>query len=395
MTQGGKRQSARATWPQVAEAKAALRPTRAEISVAAIAHNLSHVKSLCTAPVLAVVKADAYGHGMSRVAKGLVGQHGLLGFGVALAEEGLDLRLAGISGPILVLNGVYGGAHRRVLDADLWPVVYDIDEVRAFAEAADGPFGVHLKVDTGMSRLGVPFRELGAFLDALADVPRARLDGVMTHLASADVDADAPGSQTFAQLERFERALDAILARGHAPKWVHAANSAGTLRFPRAQYGMVRTGVVLYGVSPDGQVDAHLQPAMRLRSEVIALRRLEPGDAVGYNGTFVAERPVHLATVPVGYGDGIMRTLSNRGAMLVGGKRCPIVGNVSMDLTTLDVSEVPDVAIGDEVVILGEQGDEAIHAEELAVWAGTIGYEVLTNISRRVPRVYVDGVSPG
>lgn len=391
MTQGGKRKSVRPTWPQLAEAKAALRPTRAEISIAAIAHNLGYVKSRCEAQVLAVVKADAYGHGMARVAKGLAGQPGLLGFGVALAEEGLDLRLAGIGGPILVLNGVYGGAHRRVLDADLWPVVYDIDEVRAFAEAADGPFGVHLKVDTGMSRLGVPFYELDAFLDALDGVPNARLDGVMTHLASADVDEDAAGAQTFEQLARFEQAMSAIRARGHAPKWVHAANSAGTLRFPRAQYDMVRTGVVLYGVSPDGQVDAQLKPAMRLRSEVIALRHLRPGDAVGYNGTFVAERPLRLATVPVGYGDGIMRTLSNRGSMLVGGMRCPIVGNVSMDLTTLDVSEVEGVSVGDEVVILGEQGDEVIHAEELAGWAGTIGYEVLTNISRRVPRVYVDG----
>ncbi len=371
--------------PRVQLAEESLRPTRAEIDLDAVAHNYRRVRDrVGSARVCAVVKADAYGHGVVPVAVRLQ-REGVDAFGVALAEEGLELREAGVTAGILVLNGVYGDAHRDVLEAGLTPVVYDLAQVEAFDRAWDGaPFAVHLKVDTGMSRLGVPLSSLAAFLDGLARFPAARVDGVMTHLSSADND----DAYTREQLGRFRDALTRIRARGHAPRTVHAANSPATLAHPEARFDMVRPGIVLFGAPPAPHLDADLRPAMRLRTEVIALRDLAPGDSVGYGRTFRAPAPMRLATVPMGYGDGLMRFVSNRGAMLVGGVRCPIVGNVSMDLTTLDVTAVPDVAVGSEVVVLGEQDGGRIGAEDVAEWAGTIPYEVLTNVSRRVPRFY-------
>ncbi|GAB4215432.1 MAG: alanine racemase [Sandaracinaceae bacterium] len=376
--------------PRIALADESLRPTRAEIDLDAIAHNLGVLRRLAApAKVLAVVKADAYGHGVVPVARRLEAD-GVDGFGVALAEEGLELREAGVRAPILVLNGVYGGAHADVLEAGLWPVVYDLAQIEAFDRAApDRRYRVHVKIDTGMARLGVPMRQLDAFLDGLARHPRCVVAGVMTHLSSADTDREA----TFEQLARFDRALDAIRAAGHRPELVHASNTAATLGEPAGRYDMVRPGGALYGISFGLAEGASLRPALRLRTEVIALRELEPGDPVGYDRTYRCVRRTRVATVPVGYGDGLPRELSNRGVMLLRGMRCPIVGRVSMDLTMLDVTDVEGAAIGDEVVVLGEQrtatGTYArIDADEVARTAGTIAYDVLTSVSRRVPRSY-------
>jgi len=374
--------------PRSREAYESLRPTRAEVDLGALAHNMEAIRRAADGVrVLAVVKADAYGHGVVPVA-GRLAAEGAVGFGVALAEEGIELREAGITAQVLILNGVYGGAHRDVLAARLTPVVYDIDTVAAFQRAARGRrFGFHLKVDTGMSRLGVPVSALDAFLDALEGFPRARIDGVMTHLASADEDPEF----TALQLSRFRVALEGIRRRGHEPSLVHAANTAAVLRHPDARFDMVRAGIALYGVMPVPGPPIGLRPVMSLRSEIIALRDLVPGDTVGYGRTFATGRACRLATVPVGYGDGLMRSVSNRGAVLVRGRRCPVVGRVSMDLTAVDVTEVPEVAVADEVVLLGEQGQERIDADEVARAAGTIAYEVLTNVSRRVPRFYRSG----
>lgn len=370
-------------WPRLVPADASLRPTRAEVDLDAVAHNLGVVRDTVRGRrILAVVKADAYGHGVIPVASRLEAE-GVDGFGVALAEEGLELREAGITGQIVVLNGVYGGAHGAVLAAGLTPVVYDLADVDALRRAAGGrPFGVHVKVDTGMSRLGVPVDRLRGFLERLARMGAVRVEGVMTHLASAE-DDDA---FTAEQLRRFEAARATFTAFGHRPRIVHAANTAASFRHPEAHYDMVRPGLALFGYAPTEGSRVDLRPALRLRTEVIALRDLPPGAAVGYGGTFRAEGPTRIATLPVGYGDGLMRTVSNRGHVLVRGRRCPVVGTVSMDLTTVDVSGVPGVAVGDEVVLLGRQGEERIGADELARNAGTLPYEVLTNISRRVPR---------
>lgn len=332
-----------------------------------------------------MVKADAYGHGLIPVGQRLQ-TAGVDGICVALAEEGFALRRAGIQLPILVLNGVYGRDHKHLLKARLTPVIFDLDQARAFAEAAgDEPVLVHLKVDTGMARLGVPLSDLSALLDGLERMPQLRIDGLMTHLSSADSDR----AVTERQLALFDDACRTVRARGHQPRLLHVANTAGTYAFDHARFNMVRAGIALYGYSPVAGTGLDLRPAMRIRTEVTTVRELPAGAPVGYSGAFVTKAPSRIATVPLGYGDGLMRAASNRGQMLVRGTRCPIVGNVSMDLTSLDVTHLPLCASGDEVVLIGEQGSERLTADDLAAASGTIAYEVLTNISPRVPRFYV------
>lgn len=377
--------------PRIRSGDEALRPTRAEIDLDAVRHNLSVIRDVAgAARVLAVVKADAYGHGMVPVAQHLESV-GVDGFGVALAEEGLELRAAGVTRDIVVLNGVVGHAHREVLEASLEPVVYSLAEVQAFQDAALGrPFGIHLKVDTGMARLGVPFDKLNIFLDGLDKFPRARVVGLMTHLACAESD----DAMTREQLRRFGESLWRVRARGHRPRIVHSANSAALFRYPEARGTQVRPGIALYGVTPGGSStperspERRLRPAMRLRSEVISVRDVAVGSPIGYDAAFRCTRPSRIATVPVGYGDGLMFAASGRGHMLVRGIRCPIVGRISMDLTTLDITDVGAAVVGDEVVWLGAQGSAYIDAAEMAVASGTISYEVLTAVSRRVPRLY-------
>lgn len=383
----------------------ATRPTRAEIDLGALAHNLRCVRRMVgDSQVCAVVKADAYGHGLVSIARELQRQ-GVDAFGVALAEEGFLLRRAGITRPIVVLNAVYGQAHAEVLEAGLTPVVFDLQQAEAFCQAAAGrPVGVHLKVDTGMARLGVRFTELDALLDGLQRLPALRIDGVMTHLSSADSDAEA----THEQLQRFDRAVAEIRRRGYAPRVLHAANSAAAFSFPASRLDLVRTGLSLYGVPPvdvrstppparpsnppgmESGPEPSLRPVMRVRTEVTALRTLEAGMPVGYNGTFLTTRRTRVGTVPMGYGDGLPWGASNRGELLVRGRRCPIIGSVSMDLTCVDVSALEACEVGDEAVLVGGQGEAHIGARELADAARTIPYEILTGISPRVPRFYLE-----
>ena len=371
--------------PRVSSADEALRPTRAEVDLHAIAHNLGVVRQLApTAKVLAVIKADAYGHGVVPVAARLQ-QEGVDGFGVALAEEGLELREAGIDRAILVLNGVHGGAHASVISAGLTPVLYEVSEACAFEAASGGRVvDVHLKIDTGMGRLGVPFSELQNFLTAIKSCPSIHIAGVMTHLATADDDRQFVAEQ----LACFEQACHVVEAAGHQPSVRHVANSAAVFRHSEAHCDWVRPGLALFGYSGGAVIEKELWPAMKLRSEIISIREITAGQSVGYGRKFVAKKTTLVATVPVGYGDGLLRSLSNRGKVLIGGQHCPIVGNVSMDLVTVDVSEVPKFQVGDEVVFLGKQGQHAITADDIARDAGTIAYEILTNVSRRVPRFY-------
>jgi len=376
--------------PMVLRARAhraedSLRPTRAEIDLDAIAANFRAIRAIADRPVLAVVKCDGYGHGVLPVARRLA-EEGVHGFGVALAEEGLELRAAGLEQMILVMNGVYGDAHGPVLEAGLSPVVYRLAEVKRFAAAAESDFGIHLKIDTGMHRLGVPMAGLDRFLDGFAEIDGARIEGVMTHLAAAEDD----DTLTTRQLDAFDDALERIRARGHDPRWCHAANSAATLRHPRARYDLVRTGGALWGHPGYDSAEAPVavRGAMRLRTEIVSLRTIEAGEIVGYCGTFRAERQSRIAALPVGYGDGLVRFQSNRGHVLIRGQRCPIAGNISMDLTSVDVTDLPEAAIGDEAVLLGEQGGAQIRVEEVAEACGTIPYEIFTSVSRRVPRFY-------
>jgi len=374
--------------PRVQIADASLRATRAEILLDAIGHNLRVVQGAANGrKILAVVKADAYGHGVVPVARRLQAE-GVDGFGVALAEEGIELREAGIDRAILVLNGINGGAHREIIAAGLTPVLYEISEASAFEEVSESrPIDVHLKVDTGMGRLGVPLGELSNFLRDLRRFPSIRIAGLMTHLSTADADP----AYVAEQLAGFAEARGLVRRFGHEPSVLHAANSAALFRHPESHFDWVRTGLALYGYPGSDTIDAPLRPALRWRTELLRVRTLRPGESAGYGRSFRASTETLLGTIPVGYGDGLLRSASNRGHVLIRGTRCPIVGNIAMDLTTVDVSGVPGVVVGDEALLLGEQQGAALDARDLALAAGTIPYEVLTNVSRRVPRVYLNG----
>lgn len=373
--------------PRAQSAEASLRPTRAEVLLDTLAHNFGVVRQAAAGcKVLAVVKADGYGHGVVPIAKRLQAE-GVDGFGVALAEEGIELREAGINRAILVLNGINGGAHRDIIARGLTPVLYEISEAAAFeAVVAARPIDVHLKIDTGMGRLGVPTSELSDFLRALRRFPSIRIAGLMTHLSTAD---DDPG-YVAEQLRAFKYAEGIVRRFGHEPAVKHAANSAALFRHPETHFDWVRPGISLYGYPGSDSIDVPLRPAMRWRTEVLRLRTLYPGESAGYGRSFRAVRETRLATIPIGYGDGLLRSASNRGHVLIRGARCAIVGNVAMDLTTVDVTDVPGVSIGDEALLLGEQLGAALDARDLAAAARTIPYEVLTNVSRRVPRVYLN-----
>jgi alanine racemase len=377
--------------PRRAAPADSVRPTRAEIGLEYLRHNLTELARVAQVPIWAVLKADAYGHGAKAVARTLE-RAGAQGFCVALIEEGIELREAGIVAPILVMGSHYASAWPELLRHQLTPVLSRVDQLEALAEEVrerGGPaFGVHVKIDTGMARLGVPMAELSGFAEALARRPELRLEALMTHFASAESDAEFVGLQ----LDRFEQA-SALLARLGLPiRLRHAANTAALLAHPRARFDLVRPGIGLFGMAPGIASAQRLRPVMRVRSEIIALRSLPLGASVGYGATFRATRESRVATIPMGYGDGLSRALSNRGQVLVRGRRAPIAGAVSMDLTSVDVTEIPGVQIGDEVVVLGSQegplGADTISAQEIAAHAGTIAWEVLTGISRRVPRFY-------
>jgi alanine racemase len=379
--------------PQRALPADAVRPTRAEVNLANLRHNLRVVERAANGrPVWAVLKADGYGHGAKGVARTLE-RAGASGICVALLEEGIELREAGIRIPILVTGGYFGRAWSEVVRHDLTPVLHDLGQVEALAEevrfSETGTVKAHVKIDTGMSRLGVNPADIERLAKTLTAHPEVRLDGLMTHFASADSD-DLESMNT--QLDRFDAATETLKGHGHVASARHAANSAALLRCPRALLDLVRPGIALFGVEPREGMCKGLRSVMRVRSEIIALREVPVGGTVGYGATWKATRPSRIATVPIGYADGLVRALSNRGAILVRGKRAPIVGAVSMDMTMIDVTDVGGAAIGDECCALGPQkgplGEDAITADELARELGTIPWEILTNVSRRVPRFY-------
>jgi alanine racemase len=382
--------------PRRAAPADAVRPTRAEVNLEALRHNLRVARRHAGgAKVWAVLKADAYGHGAPAVARTLE-RAKIDGFCVALLEEAVELREAGIVAPILVMGGHYGTSHDEILARGLVPVVHDLGEIEAFARLvrsgdAQGPIDVHLKVDTGMARLGVTMAALPDVAAKLAHVPEVRVRGLMTHLACAD----APTTEEMAeQMRLFEEATAMLARHGIHPDVRHAANSAALFR-AEARLDAVRPGIALFGVSPyvgDAPLTGDLRPVMRVRTEIVAVRDVEAGSAVGYGATWRAPRLARIATLPMGYADGLSRHLGNRGHVLVRGKRAPIVGAVSMDMTMVDVTDVEGASLRDEAVVLGAQegplGRDAIGATEIAGHADTIAWEVLTSVSRRVPRFY-------
>jgi alanine racemase len=371
----------------------AVRPTRAEINLANLRHNLRVLRRYAPeTPLWGVLKADAYGHGAKAVARTLE-RAGVDGVCVALLEEGIELRQAGIRAPILVMGGYYGRAWGELVRFELTPVVYEAQQIEALSSEARflgvPRIQVHLKLDTGMGRLGAVPAELGQLAAALRRFPEVELTGLMTHFACAD--SGEPGAID-EQLARFEEGAQALARSGFHVFTRHAANSAALLRSPRARLSCARPGVALFGIEPYPGAAPELRPVMRIRTEIVALRDLGAGQSVGYGATWRAERPTRVATVPIGYADGMSRGLSNRGHVLVRGKRAPIIGVVSMDMLMLDVTDVEGARAGDECVCLGPQkgplGQDSISAVEVADALGTIPWEVLTNVSRRVPRFY-------
>jgi alanine racemase len=375
-----------------------LRPTWAEIDLGAVEHNVARlVAAAAPAALAAVVKADGYGHGAVPVARAALAA-GARWLAVALVEEGVELRRAGIDAPVLVLAEPPPAAAPRVVAERLTPVVCRVEVIDALAKAvADAgrpePLGVHLKVDTGMHRVGVDPAGVLEVARVIAQRPELVLEGVCTHLAVAD----EPGHPyTDEQLRRFAAALDALRRAGLRPRLTHAANTAALLTQPAARHDLVRAGIGCYGIPPSPGLaaacaDLGLRPAMALRSRVSQVRDLPAGTAVSYGLHYRLAAPARVATVPVGYADGVPRNLGLVGGeALVGGRRARIAGAVTMDQCLLDVGDAP-VEVGDEVTLLGRQGGEEITAAEWAERLGTIPYEVVCGIGPRVPRRYRHG----
>lgn len=368
------------------------RPTQASIDLEALRANFAQARRLAAGrAVIAVVKADAYGHGAPAVSRALVAA-GAERLAVALLSEAAQLRSAGVAVPLLVLGGVHDAAEAEdALALHAIPVVHHAGQLALLARAAAERgvrVPVHVEIDTGMRRMGVPAAGAADFLARLAAEPAVALQGVFTHLARAD---EEDGDASLEQLAAFEAALAAARARGIEPGLVHVANSAalfGAERVRRAlpPAGAVRPGLALYGVAPSPGCSAPLRPVMTLSTRVVQVRRLAPGDAVGYGATHRAERAGWLATLAVGYGDGVPWSLGNRGQVLLRGRRVPIVGRVSMDFVTVDAGEGP-VEIGDEAVLFGAGQGQRLPVEEVAAAAGTIPYEILVRVGARVPRV--------
>ncbi len=365
-----------------------IRPTTVTVDLAAIRHNLGVIRELAPGlAVCAVVKADAYGHGLKPVGRTLANA-GIDWLAVALIEEGRALRAEGIATPILVLGAALDGGFDELLESRLVPAIFRADHLESLARAARGRrTEMHLKLDTGMGRLGVPVSELPGFLDALGRHPNLVLDGVLTHFANADLaDREFNGRQ----LQLFQEALEMLRARGHAPRWHHIANSAAVISYPEAREGLLRPGLMTYGLKPlPCSID--LRPAMRWTTRPVHLKSVPAGTRVSYGGRWVSSRTSRIATLPVGYADGYPRAMTGKAEVLVRGKRAPVVGTNCMDLCMIDVTDVPGVALEDEVVLMGTQGDEAITAYDLARWAGTIPYEIVCGVGPRVPRAYVGG----
>jgi len=377
------------------------RPTWAAIDLDALAANFRTVKQQVgpAVSVMGVVKANAYGHGAVACARRLAAE-GAEWFGVALPEEGAELRAAQIPGRILCLAGFWHAQAALCIEQQLMPVVYRLEMIDAFDRAArekNVVVDVHVKVDTGMGRLGVRFNEVPEFADALRQFKNVRVDGFITHFAAADEPSCGP--LTHDQIERFKTAVGVFRERGFAPTYYHLANSAAVFGQPAAWGNLVRPGGVLYGLWRDilapNDRDVNLKPVMSLHSRIMLLKWVPPGETVGYGCTFEASRETLVATIPAGYDDGYMRALSNRGHTIIRGTYATVIGRISMDLTLVDVTNVPGVAVDDEVILMGASGGLAVTAEDIAKTCGTLSYEVTCGIGARVPRVYLGaGASP-
>ncbi len=375
--------------------RANLRPTWAEVSLPTLRQNFQTIRDLVApaATVCAVVKAHAYGHGAVECARALE-QEGTKWFGVTSTDEGLALRDGGITGRILLMTGFWRGDEELVLENDLTPAVWQREHIERLEQTAErlrkDSVRVHLKVDTGMARLGSSFEELPQLLSMLGATKHVRIEGLFSHLASAEV-VDSP--QVDAQMARFGRAVALVKESGLVPAYLHIANTSAIATRPKTWMNFVRPGIALYGYQLpsvlEGQsFDLPLHPVLSWKTRIFSLRDVGAGQAIGYSGAYVTQAPARIAALPVGYADGLSRHLSSRGRVIVLDQYAPIVGNVSMDITLVDVTAIPGAEIGSEVIILGQSEHCSVTAADHARLAGTIPYEILCNISKRVPRNY-------
>jgi alanine racemase len=367
------------------------RPTICAIDHEALRSNLRQIRDKVGSRVkiLCMVKANGYGHGAAEISQTLVGA-GADAFGVATLEEAVQLRQAGIQALLIVLAGVFPDQLDTFVQHQLTPVVYDSLSLKALDRESSRrqvQLGVHLKIDTGMGRLGFLAAEADQWIAAIKRTESLRIEGVFSHFSHAE---SVQGDYTRKQLEIFKRVLGQLRSASVMPDLVHLANSAATITLPAAYFDMVRPGLILYGVypSPNMKEQIHLQPVLSWKTKILQLKNVPSGTSVSYGQTYVTKRESLIATLPVGYADGYPRLLSNRGEALVRGQRAPIAGRVCMDLTMIDVTDIRNVRQGDEVVLLGRQGGAEITADEFAAWANTISYEILTSIGTRVPRIH-------
>lgn len=369
-------------------AAASQRPTRIRVDLDALSHNLRRIRAHAGVPVMGIVKANAYGHGLVPVALHLQAQ-GVDQLGVAFLEEGIALRQAGITIPILVLGGIFGPQVAQFIANDLEITVSSLDKLRqveAAAQALGRKAVVHLKIDTGMERIGVHSYSAGPFVEAAVASRWCVLKGIYSHLACAD-DPDSP--MTLQQLARFEEACAHVTRLGAQMPLRHLANSGGVLHFPQTYLDMVRPGILMYGVMPDpaSHRTVDVRPALSLVSQVVYFKVVRAGNPVSYGATWTPAQDTRVVTIPIGYGDGWPRALSSRGEVLIRGQRHPMVGRVCMDQFMVDIGQ-GSAFNEDEVVLIGAQDGERISAEEVALNAGTIAYEILTGLNERIPREY-------
>ncbi len=382
------------------------RATFAEINLKAFKHNLQNLKTITeptTGPgsgIMAVIKADAYGHGAIACAQAAV-DSGVNYLGVGIIEEGIELRENGITDPILILGSIFPDEVADLVRHDLATILCAPHLAQALAKEAEKQgktVNVHIKVDTGMNRLGVLPENLLPLVETISNLPTLKLEALSTHFSSAD---DEDTSITTQQIELFQKTLIDLQKAGAAmPPLTHLANTSALFRFPESRSKMVRPGLILYGALPSPILNSvvqeicqkenlqNFQPVMQWKSKIILLKSVQKGQPLSYSRKYHTQKDSLIATLPIGYADGLPRNLSNNMEVLVKGKRTPQVGTICMDMILIDVTEVPDVQMGDEVVIFGKQGEEEISVEELAKKSDTIPYEILCNIGKRVPRVY-------
>lgn len=368
----------------------------ADIDLDAAAHNLEQIRNALpeNTAIMVVVKADAYGHGAVQIARHLESR-GVWGFGVGDSKEALELRQGGIQSPILILGAIIEDEIEGVIRNQISVCIHSIERAEKLSKEAlrqNRPCGAHLMVDTGMGRLGVFPQNVMRMADRINRLKGLILEGVLTHCSSA---SDPMDPFTKIQIERFKQVRSQLLESGIRPQWFHAANSAALFSEKEAPFNLVRPGITVYGLSffRNSPIKPPLKPVLSLRTQIIYMKDAPKGTPIGYDRLYTTKNAARIATLPIGYNDGLPYRLSNKGDVLLLGQRAPVVGAISMDYTMIDVTRIRDAAVGDRVTIIGRDGDKSIHVEELAKMAGTIPYEITCGIGARVRRIAFSGSS--